>query len=47
MTADDAMAIAAKEGVFRAPFYGEVVIRVKDGSVTAVDVKKTFVETPK
>ena len=43
MTRQRAMEIAEAKGAFDPTFYGEVVIRIKAGGVTAVEVKQTFV----
>ena len=40
----DAVRVAETCGADTAPFYGEVVIRIKAGGVTSVDVKQTFTE---
>ena len=47
LTAEKAIEIANEKGAFERGFYGEVVIRIKNGGVSTVDVKQTFVEAPK
>jgi len=43
MTIQDAIGIAVKSEAFEPAFYGEVVMRIKAGGITAVDVKRTFI----
>ena len=47
MTVDDAVLIARQEGAFEPDFYGDVLLRIKSGGISSVDVKQTFVEAPK
>ena len=42
MTKGQAIEIAETQGAFTPDFYGEVVLRIKAGGVSAVDVKRTF-----
>lgn len=39
---EEAVEIAEKCGAFEPAFFGEVVMKIKHGGVTSVDVKQTF-----
>jgi len=43
MSLEDAILLAEKEGARTPEFFGEVVIRIKAGGVSGVDVKRTFI----